>query len=432
VGPLCDDAAMSYGPDERALFESDATRLYDEVVAAQGLLATDPRIADGGADRAAFDLLVRIGLLHLDEDSDTWLPEDPARVQARVVSPLSQEAASLLEESSQWAQAFGSLGQSWRRSAHAQGQGQGPFVYLRDQAIGPYLSNLIAEAETELLTAQPQSGRDAQSVATAVLRDTAALERGLTLRTLYQHSARRSTFTQTYVNEVTTRGAEVRTLDEFFKRVIIVDRRVAVIPASEDNRSAVAVSEPSVVDFLHDIFERTWERARPFTSRDATMLRSIAAEQRAMTIRMLVEGHSDPVSAKRLGVSPRTYAGYVADLKTEYEAATRFQLGYTMGEAGITGHAVSEESAAPSADGEWASLPAGSLTRGRCGRAPAATAPGGVDGGGRCGESGDADQADREGACSGGEDELAEGRHDDQLPRGDGATVPRIWARSTW
>lgn len=336
---------MAWGPDERALFEAGATQLYDEVVAAQGLRADDPRIADDGPDRAAFDLLVRIGLLHRDGDTDTWLPEDPARVQSRVVTPLSQEATSLLEESTQWAQAFGALGQSWRRSPLGQGggQGPGPFLHLRDQAIGPYLATLISEAETELLTAQPQSGRDAQSVATAVLRDTAALERGLSMRTLYQHSARRSTFTQTYVDEVTSRGAEVRTLDEFFKRMILVDRRVAVIPASDDNRSAVAVSEPSVVDFLVDIFERTWERARPFTSRDATVLKSIAAEQRAMTIRMLIEGHSDPVSAKRLGVSPRTYAGYVADLKVEYEAATRFQLGYTMGEAGITGRAVPDD-----------------------------------------------------------------------------------------
>jgi sugar-specific transcriptional regulator TrmB len=329
---------MPFGAGERALLESAAAGLYDEIVAAQGLSATDARIADDdGADRAAFDLLVELGLVHLDDDSGTWLPEDPASVQARVVAPLNQEAGALLEESAQWARALGSLSQSWRRSPLAQAQGRGPFTYLRDQAIGPYLAGLIAEAESELITAQPQSGRDASSVAAAVLRDTAALDRGIRMRTLYQHSARRSTFTQGYVAEVTARGAEVRTLDEFFNRMIIVDRRVAVIPASEDNRSAVAVSEPSVVAFLVDIFERTWERARPFTSRDATVLRSIAAEQRAMTIRMLIEGHSDPVSAKRLGVSPRTYAGYIADLKTEYEADTRFQLGYIMGEAGING-----------------------------------------------------------------------------------------------
>jgi hypothetical protein len=67
------------------------------------------------------------------------------------------------------------------------------------------------------------------------------------------------------------------------------------------------------------------------------MMNNIAREQRAMTIRMLIEGHSDPVSAKRLGVSARTFAGYVADLKAEYEAETRFQLGYTMGQMGVSG-----------------------------------------------------------------------------------------------
>ena len=90
------------------------------------------------------------------------------------------------------------------------------------------------------------------------------------------------------------------------------------------------------VGTVHEL-ERAWERGRPFGDRETSMLKDIAVEQRAMTIRMLVEGHADPVSAKRLGVSPRTYAGYVADLKAEYDAQTRFQLGYTMGRMGLTG-----------------------------------------------------------------------------------------------
>ena len=89
--------------------------------------------------------------------------------------------------------------------------------------------------------------------------------------------------------------------------------------------------EPSLVAYLFDIFERDLGAGPPFTNRETAMMRDIAAEQRAMTIRMLIEGHADPINAKRLGVSPRTYAGYVADLKAEYEAETRFQLGYTMG-----------------------------------------------------------------------------------------------------
>ena len=135
---------------------------------------------------------------------------------------------------------------------------------------------------------------------------------------------------------MTDLGGEVRTLDEFFNRMIVIDRRVALIPSTHDLGTALAVQEPAIVASLVDVFMRSWERARPFTARDATVMRHIAREQRAMTMRMLIEGHSDPVSAKRLGVSPRTYAGYVADLKEEFDAETRFQLGYTLGTLGLT------------------------------------------------------------------------------------------------
>lgn len=332
-----------YTPEDRALFESDATELYEEIVAAGRFHVDSEHFTEGSRLRPAFDLLVELGLLQFDKESGTWVPEDPSSVQSRVVSPISQEGGKLLEESSHWAKAFGSLNQTWRRSPQA--STRGPFTQVHDEAIGPFLAALVSECEEELLTAQPQTGRDAHSLASAALRDTAALERGVKMRTLYQHAARRSSITHKYVAAVTSRGAEVRTLDEFFNRMIIVDRRIVVIPGQEDLRVAIAIREPSLVAYLVDIFDRTWERARPFTDRDSTMLKSIATEQRAMTIRMLIEGHADPVSAKRLGVSPRTYAGYVADLKAEYQAETRFQLGYTMG-----AHGDSAESPEP-ADG---------------------------------------------------------------------------------
>lgn len=325
----------SYSPEDRALFESDATALYERIVAEGGLPATDEQIAVGSRLRPAFDLLVELGLLLLDKETATWVPEDPSSIQSRVVSPIGHEGAKLLEESSNWAKAFGSLNQAWRRSP--QSSTRGPFTRIHDEAIGPFLTGLVAECEEELLTAQPQTGRDAPSLAAASLRDTEALERGVKMRTLYQHSARRSSITHQYVAAVTARGAEVRTLDEFFNRMIVVDRRIVVIPGQDDLRVAIAVREPSLVTYLVDIFERTWERGRPFTNRDTTMMKSIAAEQRAMTIRMLIEGHPDPASAKRLGVSTRTYAGYVADLKDEYRAETRFQLGHMMGSQGVSG-----------------------------------------------------------------------------------------------
>lgn len=325
-----------YGPEDRVIFESRATELFEEVVTSGGLQDDDPRIPADAEFRAAFDVLVRLNLLVLDPADRIWHPVDPATVQAQVVAPLGARGAELLSESSAWARAFSGLAQSWRRSSRSE---RGPFTELNGpDAISSFLAATVADADEELLTAQPQGNRDGATLEAAARRDQAALERGVRMRTLYQHSARRSSITHKYVAAVTARGAEVRTLDEFFNRIIVIDRRVAIIPGSGGPATALAIREPNLVAYLVDIFERTWERARPFTNRGSVTQRDIAQEQRQMTIRMLIEGHADPASAKRLGVSPRTYAGYVADLKEEYEAETRFQLGYTMGRQGISGN----------------------------------------------------------------------------------------------
>jgi hypothetical protein len=324
----------SYGPDERALFETAGAAVFEEIIAV-GLSADDPRILPGGELADALELLRSMGLVRLSADGSHWDAQDPSLVQSRVVSPLGHEGVRLLNESSHWASAFGVLSQAWRRAPHE--ISGGPFTYLPFDEIDPFIAGVVAECEEEVLTAQPQAIHDTKTLPHVVLRDTAVLERGARIRTLYQHSARRSTVTRQYVAQVTERGGEVRTVDEFFNRMIIVDRRVAIIPSKDTHRVALAVREPAVVAYLVDVFERAWERGRPFTSREASVMKDIAAEQRSMTLRMLIEGHSDPVSAKRLGVSPRTYAGYISDLKEEFQAETRFQLGYTIGRLGITG-----------------------------------------------------------------------------------------------
>jgi len=326
---------MPLGPDERSLFDTQATPLYEEVVASGGIDAADPRIGKGGELHAAFELLAEVGLIVKSDDGTTWRAVDPAAVQARVVAPLGQQGAELIAESAHWAQSFNALSQTWRRSPSAVGA---PFAEIRGLAtINNYLMALAGDTREELLTAQPQYRRGIKRLNQAIAHEIDALKRGVRVRTLYQHAARRGADTRRYVAAVTAAGAEVRTLGEFFNRLLVFDRRVAVIPSHEGLDVAMVISEPSTVVYLVDMFERHWERARPFTSSETTLMRDIAAEQRAMTIRMLLEGRADPAGAKRLGVSPRTYAAYVADLKNEFEVETRFQLGYEMGKRGISG-----------------------------------------------------------------------------------------------
>ena len=323
------------GGTDRALLEGAGAELFDLVLGERGLPAHDKRIVEDGDYREAFDLLVNLGLLHYDTDSERWIAQDPSGIQARVVSPLSSEGTRLLEESTQWARALAGLAQTWRKAPH-EGEG-GPFTYLRGPAIAAFINGLIAECEKEFLTAQPQSGRDTQALDSMATQERELCERGVRVLTLYQHSARRNIATRDYVSTVSKYGAEVRTLDEFFNRMIVVDRRVAIIPTPDSLAVALAVHEPTIVAYLVDVFMRSWEKARPFTDSTEGHAKQIAGEQRSMTLRMLIEGHSDPAAAKRLGVSPRTYAGYISELKDEFEVETRFQLGFELGKQGLSG-----------------------------------------------------------------------------------------------
>lgn len=56
----------------------------------------------------------------------------------------------------------------------------------------------------------------------------------------------------------------MRTLDEFFERLIVVDRKVAFIPAPDNDDDAVIIKDEAVVRYLADVFDRSWQRATEF------------------------------------------------------------------------------------------------------------------------------------------------------------------------
>jgi sugar-specific transcriptional regulator TrmB len=317
---------MQQGPASRALLEGAAGRVFREVVI-QGVLPTDdPRLRRGHEDHAAIELLIDLGLLRRDA-SGGWVAVDPAAVQSGVVAPMGRQVVELLSESAAWADTFGSLAQAFRRTP----AGASPVEVIRGlPSINRFLESAVDDAESELLTAQPAGARRAVILEQAVDRDMRTIERGVHMRTLYQHTARRSKATRDHVNLMLAHGAQVRTLDEFFNRLIVIDRRLAIVPGEAPD-VAVAVRDKNLVSYLADVFDRSWERAREYNERGSASDSDIAAEVRQLTVRMLTEGHSDPASAKRVGVSTRTYASYVAALKEEYGVETRFQLGFAMG-----------------------------------------------------------------------------------------------------
>lgn len=315
------------GDARRTLLEGAAGELFREVVAAGVLRRDDPRVVGDEPAHEAFALLLELGLLREDPEAGGFVATDPTAVQASVVAPLGRRMVQLLEESAAWSEALGSLAQAYRRTPAP----DRPVSEIRGlSTINRFLEVAVDDAAEELLTAQPAGARKAGVLEQAVDRDLRALQRGVRMRTLYQHTARRGRATREYVERIIAHGAKVRTLDEFFNRLIVIDRRLAVIPGDAPD-IAVAIVDRHLVSYLADIFDRSWERGLDYEVNENLKETGVAEEVRQLTVRMLTEGHSDPASAKRVGVSTRTYASYVAALKQEYGVETRFQLGYAMG-----------------------------------------------------------------------------------------------------
>ncbi|MGW2047357.1 LuxR family transcriptional regulator [Streptomyces sp. NPDC001858] len=196
------------------------------------------------------------------------------------------------------------------------------------------ISDVLWRARREILTAQPDEPDPAATLDAVHAAVRAPLARGVALRSLFQHSARFSEPTKKYVQKVLEHpGVEVRTLPEFFDRLIVVDGEVAFIPGAAHPHSAALIRDGAVVAFLVDVFERAWVRAERFPFRPvraADAAREVVPDVRQAIKALLIEGRSDKAIARRLGMSLRSVQGHIASLREQYGAEHRFQLGYRM------------------------------------------------------------------------------------------------------
>ncbi|ELS54481.1 hypothetical protein [Streptomyces viridochromogenes] len=282
------------------------------------------------------DRLVALGLLvESKTEPDRLVPVDPKLAEARLGATWRTAALQLLEQAGDLSEALAPLIAEFQGNTTPVVEGDS-VAYLQGKAlISACVDDAVSYCTQELITAQPGGGRPANTLNAVRANVRAALSRGVSVRTLYQHTAWHAGPTREFVEEMTRLGAQVRTLDEFFERLIIVDRRTAFLPASADRNKAVMVREPAVVGFLADIFDRSWQRATEFTGQ-RTPERSveITGQLRQMIVRGLIEGESDAVIAKRIGLSQRTYASHLARMKEELGVETRFQLGYQLARSG--------------------------------------------------------------------------------------------------
>lgn len=216
--------------------------------------------------------------------------------------------------------------------------------------ISAALEQAVHNCREELLTAQPGGGRSSELLGRALPRDVDLNARGVRQRTLYQHTVRTHGPTLSYIEQITAVGAEVRTLDEVFERIIICDRSIGFIPDDRHERrtAALVVEHPGIIGFLVKVFEHAWERAEPVGASPAKQRPKVLTEATRHTVlRLMVDGYTDDAIASRLGMSPRTVANHIKKTAEVLGSRSRAQLAYLIAQAGLL--EPQDEDAIPSA-----------------------------------------------------------------------------------
>jgi len=131
-------------------------------------------------------------------------------------------------------------------------------------------------------------------------------------------------------------GEEARSMPDVHHKMIIVDRRTAMIPLgrSDVETGARILIHPSpLLDILVACFEMLWERATPLTATPdvpeplagEAAATEAPGEQDRKLLAMLAAGMKDRATARALGVTERTVTRRITLLMQHLGAQTRFQ-----------------------------------------------------------------------------------------------------------
>ncbi|MEV7600492.1 LuxR C-terminal-related transcriptional regulator [Kitasatospora sp. NPDC089797] len=182
------------------------------------------------------------------------------------------------------------------------------------------IDELAFFAHQEVLSVQPNGALSAAAIEGAKEADLRALRRGTVMRTILGTDALYDRRTTDYLTELCARGARIRNLNGPLERVLIFDRRIAMVPVDprETSRGALIIRQPGLIASLTALFERCWAVAEDFGRERLT-------EIEHQVLKTMVRVEKDEAGARELGISVRTYRGHIAHLLRRLNATHRTQ-----------------------------------------------------------------------------------------------------------
>ncbi|GAA4557706.1 helix-turn-helix domain-containing protein [Planotetraspora kaengkrachanensis] len=313
-------------------------RIYRAVLASPGITVQELVKRSGESSGRIQSALIRLrakGMVsRLWGRSPRWAATDPGTAIRSLVRGLQSDLDRLTDTADALEAVYRRLGQGPEEAGQFE-------VLAGSEELARWFVRLQLEATDEVLTFdRPPYVLDYRNPLQGErLRD------GVRYRTIYAPEAFKHAGALDELDNVLKAGEEARVLPGLPFKMVLADRRRAIMPLHLDPplTRSVLISGSTMVVALAELFERLWQEAVPMrpqsAPRDCAQDRAgepaegeaqegteLAPEDRRL-LALLSAGLKDDAIARQLGVSPRSLRRRLRHLLDELNAETRFEAG---------------------------------------------------------------------------------------------------------
>ncbi|MEU6786551.1 helix-turn-helix transcriptional regulator [Nonomuraea angiospora] len=207
----------------------------------------------------------------------------------------------------------------------------------RGDQLSERINELAELAETEVLGMHPVAAWTRESLEEGLARSETTMRNGVRMRALHAQIALSNPLIREFMGRWRRLDIEVRVAPVIPTRMLIYDRRTAVVQADPHDPEAgsILIRGGSLVKSLAAIYDYCWTTASepddvPRSADGVTL-----TEQQRAVLRMLAAGQKDSAIARSMGVSTRTVTRLVGELTAMLGASSRFQAGVRAARLGL-------------------------------------------------------------------------------------------------
>ncbi|MYW43978.1 hypothetical protein [Streptomyces sp. SID161] len=289
------------------------------------------RIAGGETPPRGFDVRRLIALRLVDPDPyapGRYITHNPRGAAQTLTTRIRHDLERLVQEVAQLP-ALERLAEHW--DPHRLYGGPGSEYLASAAQMNTRLGEVGAAALTEFCSIQPgePADRDPAILRLGVERTRAALQRGVTVRSIYHRSAHEHAQSRDYIAAMTADGADVRASALPGPRMVIIDRQHLFIDnhviEGGDGNSGWHVFDRAAVMWVRAVFDLFWDHATRWDDLCLSAADPIT-ERQWRILRELDAGYSAQQVGPRIGLSRRAVDKELAAIREALGCATMYQV----------------------------------------------------------------------------------------------------------